>query len=1022
MGRSAGISRAVAVAALCALIAVGVGRLAVVPAPGRVLALAPHELDRFATVTFGDRGGRAAIESAATVTDDGDGILPPQKAVPSPVTEYRTPNGWLLRPAGTQYDVQRAPTGVTVAPDKKTVFVVTSGVFNEHLEAIDAETGASTTTPVGSLYMGVAADANNNVWASGGYRNKVYQFLYDGPVAGGLRQVGPAPGSPDEGIDVIGYPGNMVLSNDGRLFVVGNLSVPNDEIKNFDPKADQCPDSSICSVVNVIDVSGQAGLDPEVHVFPVGRDAYGIAFHPKAKKVYVTNWGDDTNPARGGGRGTLSIVDVSKPTEEKEIAVVPVGHHPTGIALSPNNKWLAVVNSADDTVTIMRLNKAGLIASQRTVSAKTTRGAPRGATPLSVSFGPNSKRLFVGLAGQNAIEMRHADGRPIPRRVKVGAGKNATALRVPHTYIPTGWYPSAMDVGVHPSIKQRRLYVTNLKGIGAGPGLNGQAEPLTGQRTQGTLSAIDLSFGSKKNKGTKDTLDALTARVVENNDWVPLFDRRSQSAAKDPCTPAPLPDGKSTFSQLLCNANKGKVDPRQFHVVYIVKENKTFDQYFGDINTTLPDADADPTWLLYGSGVTTNQHNLANQFALLDNFWADSEQSTTGHSWTSAGYATEFNEITWNPEYSQTLRGNRWGGQYSGQTSGPTDEEVAETEGELFRPEERLVDLFAEPSSNPSGATFRIYSDDVNPGTKAEEQRIPLGLWGIGDSVVQHGRDLDFPDTDRANIFLDGETISHAWSVCGVPCTGPPNGPPPSYGQKIELTPEQKQQFTLKAWQQDYEDCRDGGRSDAICQRQMPNFLYVSLPVDHTLGFNPEMPTPASMVANNDQAVGMIIDRLSKSPFWKTTLVMITEDDTQAAGDHVDAHRTFLLTAGGLSTTPGADGHASHQAGSFPSILKTIEVLFRLPALTIYDRAAVPLHDVVADSLKDTNNVEFTGVDPPVGFRLNPRGTVLAKLSKSMNWDLDMGDPGMLRDLLYHGIRGWPLPQRYYEMLERSSG
>jgi hypothetical protein len=284
---------------------------------------------------------------------------------------------------------------------------------------------------------------------------------------------------------------------------------------------------------------------------------------------------------------------------------------------------------------------------------------------------------------------------------------------------------------------------------------------------------------------------------------------------------------------------------------------------------------------------------------------------------------------------------------------------------------------------------------------------------------VKHGRDLDFPDTDRARIYLNGKTISHAWSVCAVPCTSQPEPPPDSYGKELSLGEADKQKFTFDAWLKAYDDCIKEGKSDAVCQRAMPNFLYMALPIDHTLGFNPETPTPQSMVADNDEAVGMIIDALSKSPFWKTSLVMITEDDTQAAGDHVDAHRTFLLTAGGLSTQPGVDGHAAHQAGSYPSILKTVEALFDLPALTIYDKGAVPLHEIVVDSFADANSVEYEGVVPPTDFAWNPSSGDLADLSRSMDWTLDMTDPYMLRDLLYHGIKRWPLPVKYDRILAR---
>jgi hypothetical protein len=173
------------------------------------------------------------------------------------------------------------------------------------------------------------------------------------------------------------------------------------------------------------------------------------------------------------------------------------------------------------------------------------------------------------------------------------------------------------------------------------------------------------------------------------------------------------------------------------------------------------------------------------------------------------------------------------------------------------------------------------------------------------------------------------------------------------------------------------------------------------------------------MVAENDYALGLIVSELSKTPFWKNTLVLVTEDDTQAAGDHVDSHRTFLLSAGGLARRHGPKGSAAHQGGSFPSILKTVEVLFGLPSLNIYDRSAVPLHDFVVNKLSDGSREPYEVVRPPTPFVRNPETGYLAELSMMLDWRLDRTDPYVLRDLLYHGLRGWPLDQRYFELLKR---
>src|SRR5437660_440139 len=171
------------------------------------------------------------------------------------------------------------------------------------------------------------------------------------------------------------------------------------------------------------------------------------------------------------------------------------------------------------------------------------------------------------------------------------------------------------------------------------------------------------------------------------------------------------------------------------------------------------------------------------------------------------------------------------------------------------------------------------------------------------------------------------------------------------------------------------------------------------------------------MVGHNDDAAGIVVDALSHSPFWKNTLIYITEDDTQASGDHVDGHRTFLLTSGGLARQLGIQGQASHQEGSFPSVLKTVEDMFGLSALTIYDRGAHALHDTVVDKLAHANTSQYTAVQPPTGFTRNPplgeadaATAQLEELSLKANfWSVDQGNPVLEHDILYAGIRGFGL-------------
>src|SRR5437660_6423359 len=279
----------------------------------------------------------SAIALAGAAATDASALEVP----PVIVSTYRTPNNWGLTPAGQQVDTRRTPDGVAVAPDGKTVFALANSQLDNALTTIDASTLLSSPTLTSATYFGAAADSSN-VWASGGFSNKIYQYSYaDGAGAAiPTRQVSPFPGSPDNGIPVLSYPGNMVLDQEGhRLLVAGSLSVPDSAISEFDPSAAMCRDisgnpTSICSVINVIDVSDPSPtIMPHVHLVPVGRDAYGVALSAARKVLYVTNMADQTSNA---GTGTVSVVNIATAGQESEIQRVKGGKNPLGIAVSPD--------------------------------------------------------------------------------------------------------------------------------------------------------------------------------------------------------------------------------------------------------------------------------------------------------------------------------------------------------------------------------------------------------------------------------------------------------------------------------------------------------------------------------------------------------------------------------------------------------------------------------------------------------------------------------------------------------------
>ncbi|MBV8387560.1 MAG: bifunctional YncE family protein/alkaline phosphatase family protein [Acidimicrobiia bacterium] len=856
------------------------------------------------------------------------------------------------------------------------VYAVTSGIFEEAVVHVDPTTLLPTVDPVASAFQGVAADKQGNVWVAGGPANAVFQYKSTGPALVDVRQAPLVPDAPNNGIPASSYPGTMLLDGQ-RLFVSGSLSMPSSKVTGGCPGG-----STVCSVVNVIDVgSGDPTAKPATHTIAVGRDAYGLAYLPQAGALYVANWADHTNPNRAGGSGTVSVVKVNPDGSGREQTAVAVGREPTGLALSPDHRLLVVADADSDQLSVLAVNPAtGALTPGQTISVAPVADAPLGIAPLSVAFSPDGSLLYVSLSGLNAVEVLSVRGTTvsaIPQRVTAtfnGAGPRD--VRVPATYIPTGWYPDAVAIGPEPAGGAgSRLYVANLRGQGAGPGHYDQLEPLVGDSTEGTLSAIDVPTGKARDRA----FNAWTAKVVENDQLAPLWAHGFDDPASDPC--AVPPNDQVGLSKLLCpSRHAGAPEPNALHVVYIEAENKTFDSYFGDIGPQLHNANASPAFAQYGAAVTTNQHNLAEQFALSDNVWNEgAESSVLGHSWLSGSYTTPDNELTWGQSYDQGLRGNRPGGEYgspavgpttSFSLSGPSDPSVSTQEDRLLSPRQVLAD-----EAVAAGLSVRDYGTDVTTGDLVQQRgdQFPENLWGEAGSGVS--TDLAWPDVDRAQVFLHGSTTSHAFDVLE-------GGPSPTFGKKIGWDPGSPEwsKWTVDGWSGAYNACTDAGGSDASCQASMPNFTYMELPENHTYDvsnvLNPLDPTPQSMIADNDYAIGQIIEGLSKSPFWKNTVVFLTEDDNQFTGDHVDIHRTFLLTMGGMARQLGLQGKVAKETGSFASINKTSELLLGLPPLTFFDWRAAPLHDVLANRT-GANSASYTPVCPPTPFLAgDPSGPV----------------------------------------------
>jgi DNA-binding beta-propeller fold protein YncE len=1005
--------------------------------------------------------GLATTATSAVAQSASAPALP---ACPSPgaIGGYdETPNGWALCPAGVQVSTERGTTGVAVSPvtsGGQGVYAVTSGIFDEAVENIDPVTLAAAPTLVSAAYQGVVADASGHVWMSSGPQNELFEYLATAPGTPlvPVDLAGPAPQEPNKGLPLTGYPGEIVgndAADPSRLFVAGTLSVPQSVVAAQPGGGAGCPrsdasdtpsldpgDAVICSVVNVVDGATGPTATPSVHVIPVGRDAYGLAFLPSAPSsvagtLYVSNWADQTNPERTIGAstapgvnqlqqatGTLSVVTVRSDGTGVERQVVRVGKGPSGIALSPDRRIVVVANSSDDTLSVVPVDPSTGNAEVRHVeTVRVGVGSRAGTQPIAVAFSPDGRYVYVALAGLNAVEVLRVVRSTstdtlttIPETVTTTGGETVSS---PAAYIPTGWWPDSLAVGVDPLASSTspayRLYVANMNGNGAGPGYYGQLQPTVGTGTEGTVSAIDVPDDASRPGAFAHALAGWTGQVVADDQLAPVFDAglAADDPAQDPCVDQ---SGVAVAGSLLCQewlytrgrgpapvtsspTNDGQLlTPRTMHVVFILAENKTFDSYFGDTGSTLG-SNADPTFTEYPSPVTTNQHDIAQQFTLSDNFFNEgAESSVLGHSWWSSGVATPDNMLTWGMNYDQGLRGNRGSGEIAGGSSpqfeavslsGETSPAVAAQESLMYSPYTTLAD-----EASARGESIRVFATDVSPvpGEPSRRYQVCQAAWGEnggGDCSGEPptlvnptpGSDLAFPDSDRADIFLGGQTpSSHAWDAFNELASGGVPTPPPSYGKPFPPEPLPSS-YTLAGWAQQYQACMTAQppgtspqKADATCQASsMPNFVYLDLPENHTYDvsnvFNPLDPTPQSMVADNDYGIGKIVQGLSKSPFWKNTVVFLSEDDNQFTGDHVDIHRTFLLTSGGLASQLGLSGAVSDEPGSFTSVLKTAEILLGLPPLTLFDSRSAPLQSVVAIP-STANDSPYQLVVPAVPF------------------------------------------------------
>ncbi|TSA19483.1 hypothetical protein D4R75_09175, partial [bacterium] len=373
------------------------------------------------------------------------------------------------------------------------------------------------------------------------------------------------------------------------------------------------------------------------------------------------------------------------------------------------------------------------------------------------------------------------------------------------------------------------------------------------------------------------------------------------------------------------------------HVFYIIKENRTYDQVFGD----MPEGNGDSSLCLFGETVTPNHHKLAREFVLMDNFYVNSEVSADGHNWSMAAYATDYVEKTWPTQY-----GGR-GGEYDFEGTEPTGRPKA---GFLWSACAR------------KGVSFRVYGEFIDAATpegKPAKPRDPA--IGKNFSTTYRGWDLDYSDVDR-----------------------------------------------FKAWEKEFSEFEKNGR--------LPSLSIMHLPNDHTAGTRKGALTPKAYVAQNDHALGLIVERISKSPYWNETAVFVVEDDAQNGPDHVDAHRSVGLVISPYTKGGGVD----RTLYSTASMLRSMELILGIPPMSQYDAGATPMFNAFSSKAQLS---PYVAEKPRIDLNeRNKPGSYGQSLMEKFNLRREDAAPDRLfNEIIWQSIKGTPMPAPRYSIFSRAS-
>lgn len=645
-----------------------------------------------------------------------------------------------------------------------------------------------------------------------------------------------------------------------------------------------------------------------------GIAPFGLALNSPGTIAWVSNWGgkfagpqdaaaptgyapnaDRVVVSRKGAAaaGSLMRVDLEKMEVTHTVATEP---HPVALAWDEKRHRLYLAASNRDLVQEVDTQSNRVL---RSFPVQPFSQPVYGISPTALALSSDGSRLYVACGGINAVAV-----------MDTASGKVLGT-------IPTAWYPSSLDL----SADGKWLAVGSLLGSGSG------WREAPGKRYvhayRGAVNVLAIPDAAQ--------LASYTRAVAENN----RMNLPPVTAAPNPNRkPAAIPERVGEPSLLE-------------HIVYIVKENRTYDQVFGDI----PKGNGDPSLTMFGEDVTPNQHRLADQFVLLDNFYATGGNSADGHQWLTQAHENAY--AMW-PAFA--------GRSYPFDGSDPLAISDRGALWDAAAAKGRTVSIYGEYAGvtrTPLTKRGEYLERWKRGDTFANEWKITAPIASVDRFVARHfpAYTTAVPDVVRARIFIDD----------------------------------------VKKWQ---------------AAGKMPHLVLLQLPSDHTNGTTPGTNTPKAMVADNDYAVGQVVEALTQTPFWKKMAIFIVEDDAQNGVDHVDGHRTVALAISPYIRRGSVD--STFYANQ--SIVKTIGLILGLPPFSLFDLIA---NDMRASFTDTPDFTPYQAVEPrqslveqnPIAQALQGLPRKAAEASARMKWHLpDAAPTGRLNEILWGAIKGWNTP------------